>query len=69
VPPQLAQDLKRESLFLAGYITGAISNFSIPQKSEKFKFYVAGTRDSFARKCQIFGMIIISKLKGSVSHK
>jgi hypothetical protein len=66
--PPLAQDLKHASLFLAGYIIGAVSNSSISQKSERFKFCVPGTYDPFARKCQIFGMII-SKLKGSVLHK
>jgi hypothetical protein len=44
--------------------------FLIAQKSEKFKFCLPGTCESFARKfCKIFRMLIISKLKGSVSHK
>jgi hypothetical protein len=66
----LVQELKHASLFLAGHIIGAVSDYSIAKKSEKFKFCVPGTCDTFARKyCQIFGMILISKLKGPVSHK
>jgi len=58
----LVQELKHASLFIAGYIIGAVSNYSIPQKYEKFKFCLPGTCDSFARKyCQIFGIILISK--------